>query len=94
MIMGQIMLRFDHEDIQKHLPYAVICEAREGARWETARRKAMWRARFTESEREAARRIFKQAHEWYLVKGAPETTSMSAETFELWVKLGDFCAEI
>lgn len=87
------MLRLDREEIER-LPYAVICEARYGARWDTGRRKRMWTQEFTESERKKATEIFRQAHRFYLVSGCPDELVMSPSTLSLWRRLGDFCASL
>ena len=82
------------KEIQEKLPYAVICETKEGASWNTGRRKRKWNAEFTEEERKASEEIFRKAHTWYLVKGIPEEVRMKIKTFMLWQKLGNFCAEL
>lgn len=92
--MANIEYVFTYTEIQQHLPYAVICEAREGSRWNTMRRRRMWNAEFSESEKRAATSIFRQAHNWYLVKGVPESVRMSGKTLGLWIKLGNFCASL
>lgn len=51
-------------------------------------------ADFSESERKAAGRLFKQARNWTVGRGVPYTVQMSRKTFHLWQKLGDFCASI
>lgn len=76
------------------LPYALICETRYGARWNTTSRKRRWTAEFTEAERKAATRIFTQCHTWYLVKGIPDEIKMSLSTYQLWNKLAGFCCTI
>lgn len=83
-----------HEEINRTIPYAVICEARYGSRWDTMHRKRRWKEEFTDAERNAARKLFSKAHLWTLVKGAPEELHMKASTYLLWQKLGDFCASL
>ena len=78
-------------DIERQLPYALICETRYGSRWNTSQRKRRWTAEFTEAERKAASRIFAQCHTWYLVKGTPDEVKMSMSTYGLWEKLAGFC---
>ena len=82
------------EQIQMNIPYALICETQQGARWHTKRRLASFRAAFTEEERTAARRLFKLAYDWHLVKGVPESVRMSSFITKLWLKLGDYCASL
>ena len=49
----KVMLQLEREDIYKEIPFGVVCEAREGARWNTGRRKRLWDETFTEKEKEA-----------------------------------------
>ncbi len=51
-------------------------------------------ADLSESEREAAGRLFRMAHNWTVGRGVLDTVQMSRKTFHLWQKLGDFCASI
>lgn len=88
----QKMYVFSHDEIVMELPYAVICEAHESASWNTTHRRRAWFDAFTEEERQAANRIFRQAHQWYLVSGAPDSVRMTEKTLALWKKLGIFCA--
>ena len=90
----KFMLKFSRDEIQKEIPYMVICEAHEGARWNTGRRKRLWNEWFTEQEKEASTRIFRLARSWALVKGAPKTLTLTPATLALWRKLGDFCASL
>lgn len=41
-------------------------------------------ADFSESEREAAGRLFRMAHNWTVGRGVPDTVQMSRKTFHLW----------
>ena len=88
------LLVFDREEIEKEIPYRMICETRYGHFWETARRRRLWTQLFTESERKAASKLFKQAHSWYLVRGLPDEQKMSPGTYRLWCKLAEFCASL
>ena len=83
-----------HDEVNEKIPYALICEMRYGAQWDTGRRRRAWLAQFTEAEREAAGKLFKQAHTWYLVKGVPDEVKMRANTLALWMKLGEFCGSL
>ncbi len=87
-------LRFSHDEINSRIPYAVVCEGREGARWNTGHRRRRWLQEFSEKERKEATRLFALAHRWYLVKGAPDKVMMTPETYALWNKLGAFCASL
>lgn len=90
----KIYLEMEHDEIQNTIPYGLICETRFGSAWGTMRRKRRWADEFTEKERNAASKLFQQAHDWYLVKGVPETVKMKPETFYLWQKVGDFCGSL
>lgn len=90
----KIMMVFDHDEIKKEIPYDLICETHEGGRWNTFRRKRLWNDMFTEKEQKACGRLFRQAKSWSLVKGAPESLMLTADTLLLWKKLGNFCAVI
>lgn len=90
----KVMIELDREDIHRELPYAVICEARYGSRWNTGKRRRRWMEEFTESEREAASKIFSKAHRMYLASGVPDSMIMSKKTLALWQKIGDFCASL
>lgn len=90
----KVMLVFDRNEINEEIPYRVICEAREGCRWNTGRRKRLWNELFSKEEKEACTRLFRLARSWYLVKGTPDSISLTPKTLALWRKLGDFCASI
>lgn len=90
----RIMYVFSHDDIQKEIPYAIICETHEGAKWNTSRRKRLWKDTFTASEKEACSRLFRLAKSWCFVKGAPNELSLTRDTLMLWKKLGNFCASL
>ncbi len=92
--MALLYLEMERREIQKQLPYGVICEAKEGARWDTMRRKRRWLEEFSPAEREAAGEIFRKAHSWLLGRGTPEKVRMTLGTFSLWQKLGKFCASL
>lgn len=92
--MAKIMLVMTHEEVNANIAYSLICFARYGSAWDTGRRRRAWLADFSESEREAAGRLFRMAHDWTVGRGVPDTVQMSRKTFHLWQKLGDFCASI
>lgn len=92
--MPKVMLVFDRDEIGEQLPYALICETRYGRSWNTMRRRRMWAKEFTEKERRDASSIFNLAHSWYVGRGLPERVKMAPSTYELWMKLGAFCASL
>ena len=50
----RMYLEMERDEIEEKLPYGVICEAKEGSRWNTMRRRRRWTKGFSEKEREAA----------------------------------------
>lgn len=90
----KIMMELTRDEIRARIPYALICETRDGARWGTSRRRRRWAEEFTEQEKSASTRLFSLAHQWYLVKGVPDKVVMSAGTLALWEKLGAFCGSL
>lgn len=92
--MAKIMLVMTHEEVNENIAYNLICFTRYGSAWDTGRRRRAWLNDFSESEREAAGRLFRMAHNWTVGRGVPDTVQMSRKTFHLWQKLGDFCASI
>ena len=90
----KLYLEFDHDEIQRELPYQIICETTEGARWNTGKRKWIYNQLFNEKDRESCRAIMKKAHSWTLGRGVPESVTMTPRTYTLWKKLGDFCASL
>lgn len=90
----KMMLVLSREEVHREIPYAVICETRESSVWNTSRRRRLWKDMFTETEREAATRLFQMAHRWYLTTGVPDKVTMTLSTMQLWQKLGEFCAAI
>lgn len=92
--MAKLLVVLTHDKIQSEIPYSVVCMARYGAVWNTGRRRRRWAAEFTEAEREAARKLFSQSHDWLLSRGVPDEVRMWPSTFALWQKLGAFCASL
>lgn len=92
--MPKLEIVFDRDEIEQKLAYRLICETRESSVWDTGRRRRRWVTEFTYREREAAARIFAQAHSWYLVKGLHDSVRMSLGTLELWQKLEAFCGSL
>ena len=92
--MAKRMMKLTVEEVLANIPYDLICMVRYGCTWSSGRRRRAWLADFSESEREAAGRLFRMAHNWTVGRGVPDTVQMSRKTFHLWQKLGDFCASI
>lgn len=88
------ILEMTREDAQANIPYAIVCEAREGKSWNTTRRRRRWIEDFSDDERKAAIDLFRKAKLWYLGQGVPDVVRMTPSTYALWLKLGDFCAMV
>lgn len=87
-------LILNRDEIQKQIPYAVVCETMSGARWNTGRRKRLMKQCFTQTEIDAIYRMHKQARTWHLVKGVPDELRITPHILALWNLLAAFCCEI
>lgn len=92
--MAKQMMKLTVEEVRANIPYDLICMVRYGSAWDTGRRRRAWLANFTEEERRAACRLFKQARGWTVGRGVPDKVTMTEKTFCLWRKLAEFCASI
>ena len=92
--MAKLEFVFKHNEIQKMIPYELICTTRESSVWDTMKRKRRWKAEFTEEERAKAEKIFRNARSWYLGRGVPEEVRISYADFELWNKIASFCCSL
>lgn len=90
----RVCLVLTREQVERDIPFKMVCEARNGSRWDTFTRKRRWAAEFTSAEMTAATTLFRQAQNWTLGKGVPASVRMTETTFDLWKKLGDFCASL
>ena len=90
----KLYLEFNHDEIQRELPYQIIAETMSRSIWCTGRRKRLMAQSFTERERDAISRIKSQAHSWMFYKGVPDSVKMTPATYKLWHKLADFCASL
>ena len=84
----------DRGEIQEQIPYALICETMEGAKWNTGKRRRLMKERFTKSEIKAIGRLHRQAHNWYLIRGVPNELELTTKTMILWRRLADLCCEL
>ena len=89
-----IMITFSHDEIQREIAYALICETMESSRWNTEYRRRKFNETFTPEERKEISYFKRLAHLWYLVKGVPETVTMKYKTYLLWIRLGAFCMDL
>ena len=90
----KMMIVLNHDEVQRDIPYAVVCETRYGSRWNTMKRRRLWAQMFTEAERKAAHELFQMALLWYLDMGVPNEVKMTIGTYKLWGRLGEFCASL
>lgn len=84
----------DRDEINQNIPYPVVAETMSGSRWDTGKRKRMMKERFDETEINAIYRMYKQARQWYLIKGVPDELRITPHILALWHKLASFCCEI
>ncbi|MGN9098068.1 hypothetical protein [Flintibacter porci] len=94
MATCETFLVLTSEEVNATIPYALVCMTRFGSHWETGYRRRRWLEEFTEQEREASARLFKQSRQWLLATGVPETVRMTPQTFALCAKLGKFCDSV
>jgi hypothetical protein len=84
----------NRDEINRQIPYGVVCVGMSSSRWNTGKRKRLMKERFTETEIDAIYRLHQQARSWYLVKGVPDELRIMPKTLALWHKLAAFCCEL
>lgn len=84
----------DRDEINKQIPYAVVCEIMCGSRWNTGKMKRLMKQQFTETEVNAIYRMYRQAYSCHLVKGVPDELRITPHILMLWQKLATFCCEL
>ena len=90
----RIYISFDHDEIQKELPYEIIGETVSRGIWETKKRKRLFSAEFTEQERESCYNIIALSKKWLLKTGCPDEIKMTMNTYSLWHRLANFCYKL
>lgn len=90
----EVYMALTREQINRNIPYQLVCETCGGSRWDTGTRKRRWEAEFSPAERRAADRLIRQAQTWTLKRGALASVKMPGAVYDLWQKLGDFCASL
>lgn len=90
----KLVIELDRDEIKDHIPYEIIWATRYSSVWNTMRRKQRWKTEFSGYERERANAMCRQAYNWTCTTGLPETLRMSKGTYDLWQRLGAFCASI
>ena len=59
--MAKQMMKLTVEEVRANIPYDLICMVRYGCTWNTGRRRRAWQLDFTEDEKKAAGRLFRQS---------------------------------
>ena len=90
----KLIAEFSREQLRARIPYALICETKEGSRWNTGTRRRKWAELTDEPARRRFRRLFSKARMWSLTKGPPETTRMTMSELSDWDFLASFCANL
>lgn len=62
-------IEMNADEIKTKIPYALICETRDGARWDTGRRKREWDKIFTEKEKNSGYKNLSSGSQLVLVQG-------------------------
>lgn len=90
----EMLLKLSREEIQKKIPYAIVCETMSSSVWGTGRRKRLMKERFTEEEISKFDSMHNQARSWFLKKGVPNELVISISDIGLWERLAAFCCEL
>lgn len=91
---AEISIIMSRDEVIAQIPYALICETRESARWTGRKLAECFACEFTPEERAEAATLFSLAHKWHLKTGVPEEVRMTAKTMALWLRLAQFCATV
>lgn len=67
--MAKLYVSLTPEEVRASIPYDLICMVRYGCTWNTGRRRRAWQLDFTEDEKKAAGRLFRQSFEWTCGRG-------------------------
>lgn len=61
--MAKLYVSLTPEEVRASIPYDLICMVRYGCTWNTGRRRRAWQLDFTEVEKKASGRLFRQFFE-------------------------------
>ena len=89
----RVVLELTREQVEQDIPYKAVHEAKNSPSWDTTSRLTRWNNEFSDTEATEATALFKQADKW-TQDGIPATVRMSETAFDLWLKLGAFCASL
>jgi hypothetical protein len=87
----KITVEMTRDEIHRRIPYALICETRNGAKWDTFTRRRKWKEQTDEASRRRFARLFGIAYNWTLVRGVPDTYKMRMSELSDWDFLALFC---
>lgn len=86
----KFQIEFTKDEINAKIPYDLITTIRYSSLWNSRKTKEIYKNFFSESEKEKAEKLFRQAHTWY-IKGTPDSVCMDLDIWNLWSKIIDFC---
>ncbi len=92
--MPAIDIALSGDEVQRKIPYVLIYETMSSCKWRTQTRKKKWIKMFTEHERRRSIILYRQASAWAVKGSVPKILGMTAETYDLWQKLGSFCSTL
>ena len=81
--MAKLYVSLTPEEVRASIPYDLICMVRYGCTWNTGRRRRAWQLDFTEDEKKAAGRLFRQSFEWTCGRGLSGTIRMTSTSSSL-----------
>jgi hypothetical protein len=90
----KMIIEMTSDEIRKRIPYALICETRNGAGWDTGKRRRLWKAQTDEASRRRFARLFRIADDWTLMHGVPDTYRMRMSELSDWDFLASFCCNL
>lgn len=94
MAKVETMITLTRNEVYEKIPYPLVCETRYGKSWNTRKVHEKWLKEFTVEERQICYILFKKSRLWHIVRGVPDTVTMTTKTFQMWIKLGVFCGSL
>lgn len=89
----KFQIEFTKDEINAKIPYDLITTIRHSSLWNSRKTKEIYKNFFSESEKERAEKLFRQAHTWY-IKGVSESVCVDLDVWNLWSKIIDFCSMV
>jgi len=93
----RVYVEFDHDEIREKIPYLLVAEtfSRGSRPTQTGRGKRLFKEMFpTSREQEHVRELVRIARSYTYLKGAPRELKMTTDTYDLWLKLAQYCMEV